>query len=108
MEHGIEKLRGAISGLIRVAQVSVDAFDDGKLSLIEGAKIAVAGFQFWNTVKDIEALKQEWLDLNDAEKTQLVNFFKSEFDLQNDDLEMLIEQMFEAIIHLATAFNSVK
>jgi nucleoid DNA-binding protein len=102
---GIEKLKLAISGILKLAKVVETSFEDGKVSIVEGAKIAISGFQFWNSVKDIKTLKAEWLDLDEAEKAELIAYFATEFDLKNESLELLIEQIFDAMIQLATAFK---
>ena len=52
-----------------------------------------------STVADLKEAFGEAKDLNDTEKEQLIEHFKTEFDLPNDEAEEKIEEVFVALVH---------
>jgi hypothetical protein len=99
--EGIEKLKAALGAVIKLAKVTDTALDDKKITVIEGLKIGVASFQVWLAVKDFDTLKAEYADLDETEKDELVTYFVTEFDLNEDDIEEIIEEIFTALMQLA-------
>ena len=104
---GIDALKNAIGSTIKIAKTADLALEDGKVSIMEGVKLAMAGFSFWNAVKNVAQLKAEYLDLDEAEKAELIAYFAQEFDLKNDDTELLIEQVFAGLLQLGNLITLV-
>ncbi len=106
--YGIDGLKKALDGVFRLATTLEKSLEDGKINIIEGAQLAVASVRFWNAVKDVKTIKQEFLDLNQDEKADLIEYFRAEFDLKNDDLEATIEELFEAMLHIAASIFALR
>ena len=102
------KLKEALSELITLAKLVEQSIDDKKITFAEGARLAVAGWKFWGEIKDFEALKAEFLALEQVDKIELIRYFNEQFDLKHDDLEELIEQIFDAVIQLSSVFGKLK
>jgi hypothetical protein len=105
---GIENLKSTLGGVIKVVKTVDGALEDKKVSIIEGARIAVAGIQFWMAVKKIAEIKAELIDLTPEEKTELYDYFVDEFDLRNDDVESFIEQIVFALTEMSGIFDKIK
>ena len=104
----MSKLKEALSELISLAKLVEQSVDDKKITFAEGARLAVAGWRFWGEIKDFAALKDEFMSLTPDEKTELVAYFNEQFDLKHDNLEELIEQIFDAVIQLSSVFGKLK
>lgn len=98
--ENLKKSIKAVLSLIKLAEVSLE---DGKINIVEGARLAVGSFQLWQAVKDYKKLYEEYKGLTDEQKTELIEWFGVEFDLKNDDVEFVIEQVFAALM----SFNSI-
>ena len=44
-------------------------------------------------------------DLDEAEKAELILFVETEFDIENDDVEKIIEEVFAALVMFASGFT---
>jgi len=105
---GIENLKSTLGGVIKIVKTVDSALEDKKVSIIEGARIAVAGVQFWMAVKKVAEIKAEFLDLSAEEKTELYDYFVKEFDLRDDNVESFIEQILFALTEMSGIFNAIK
>jgi len=102
MEQGIEKIKNALSVVIETAEKVDQALaDDGKISLFEGVGIAIKAVKFIGVVKDAEELQTEFMDMDDDEKQELINYVADELELTNEETEEKIEAIFSALITLA-------
>lgn len=106
---GIENLKKALLVVINLGE-SVDKAlaDDGTVDLLEGIGIASKAVKIWKVAKDFLVLKEEFLDIDEDEKAELVTYFSDELDLENDVTEVIIEKAFALLINLKeflTAFE---
>jgi hypothetical protein len=104
----MDKLKSALGAAIKLGQVLDKALEDGKINMLEGGKIGIAGFQLFNQIKDFQALKESWMNLPTEQRLELITYFKAEFDLKNDNLEEFIEQVFEVVINLLNVLTKAK
>ena len=100
-------LKNALSTLINVGEKFDDAEQDGKISIGEGIGIAVSAIGLIKVFKQGAEIKAAFLALTAAEKTDLVTWFKAEFQLHEAGLETIIETIFAGIIQLSDGFNAV-
>ncbi len=103
----MEKLKNALQTVINVAEITTEALDDGKISVIEGVNIAFAAVGFVGVIKTIPEIVAEYKALSDDQKTELVDWFAEEFDIDNDNVEEIIETVFEALLNLNTIFTVI-
>jgi hypothetical protein len=104
----MDKLKSALGAAIKLGQVLDKALEDGKINMLEGGKIGIAGFQLFNQIKDFQGLKESWMNLPTEQRLELITYFKAEFDLKNDNLEEFIEQVFEVVINLLNVLTKAK
>jgi hypothetical protein len=104
----MDKLKSALGAAIKLGQVLDNALEDGKINMLEGGKIGIAGFQLFNQIKDFQGLKDSWMNLPTEQRLELITYFKAEFDLKNDNLEEFIEQVFEVVINLLNVLTKAK
>ena len=101
---GIENLKKAVKfGIDLSKQIEVSGQDgfDWKDS-----------FSFFDELMQIpgiiasgDKIKAEFNDLQPEEKTELLNYFKTEFDLADDKLETIIESSLELVLQILTVIT---
>lgn len=99
----MENLKKSITAILNLVRLAEQSLEDGKISIVEGAKLAVGSFQLWQAVKDYKALYEQYKALTEEEKAELNEWFADEFDLENDDIEFVVEQVFAGLL----SFNSI-
>ena len=104
---GITHLKSSIAIVIKIIKTVDVALSDNKVDIREGFSIAYAGIQFWNVVKKAKNLREEFLDLSEAEKKELNESFVSEFDIQSEHIELVIENIFASLLGLAKSIDSI-
>ena len=101
---GIEQSLEVLTAVANLSTVIDTSLADGKISPIEWAKIGVAGFGFAKGIAKAKQLKAEFIDYDEDEKTELITRFAEKFNLRNDEAEVVIEQIFSALLVLSGAF----
>lgn len=106
MEYGIEKIKHSVATVLAVAKAVVKAkSDDGKISTWEWMGIGIKSLGFIKVVTGAKDILKEYKDLDESEKDELNNWFREEFDIENDDIESLIEEFFKTLLELESLFN---
>lgn len=101
-KKGINVLTESLTAIAQVVGAVDEAFEDGKIDIVEGIKIALKSTKLIKVVKTIKEAKAEFLDLDGAEKAQIAQHFEKVFDLRNDDAEKVVE----GIVNLAIEMGS--
>lgn len=102
---GIEVLKKDITIISKIVMGLDSAASDGKIKLVEWVAVALKGVKLIDVVKTIKKAKQEYLDLDGAEKNELVAHVAKELDLRNDEVERFIEGVIEIGIGLSDTFT---
>jgi len=103
----MENLKDALLTVIETGETTVEALADGKISISEGVAITWKAIGFVKVVKNFEAIKEEYLNLDDTQKDELIAWFNNEFDIANDNAEEIVEMVFESLIKLGDIFSTV-
>lgn len=95
MSLGTEKLSGVVRTLAQLitSAIKVDANKDGKIDTVE--IFAIVQFFVVKVVSVYGSFDQALLELKDLtheERAELIQVFNSEFDLENDQVEKLLEE----------------
>lgn len=95
-KYGIEALKGVISFAMDIKKdVEKAKEDDGKVKgAAEFIQIAMNGLKLPKLIASGKDIKNEYLDLSDAERAELNSWFAAEFDIANDKVEGYIERAF--------------
>ena len=103
----MENLKNALLTIIETGETTVEDLEDGKISISEGMAITWKAIGFVKVVKNFKAIKEEYLNLDDAQKEELVQWFNEEFDIADDNAEEIVETVFESLIKLGGIFSTV-
>ena len=103
----MDNLKEALKTVIAVTEKSDEALVDGKISIAEGVGIAMSAIGLVKVVKRWKLIKDEYLALTPAESDELSDWFANEFDLIDENLEMIIEMIIDAILKLGEVFEKL-
>ena len=101
----MQQLKSALTTLIATAMSIDKALDDNRITPLEWAQIAIKSIGFWRLVKNFDAIRHEFAALTPADKTALVQFVQTEFNLRNDDIEQTIEKAFAVLLELSAVIS---
>jgi len=106
---GIEKIKNALEAVIKFGVRLEDDLEDGKITFAEAISTAVAiAPDAFEVAKDAKEIYAEFEDLDDAERTDLVDFFIIELDLDADKVEEIAEAGFEFLLALDNLRRAVR
>ena len=105
---GIDVMKKDIAIIARVVMAIDKAKDDGKIKIAEWIAIGLKSVKLIEVVKTIKAAKQEFLDLDGAEKAELTAHVAKELDLRNDEVEGTIEGLVTIAIGLSDTFQMLE
>jgi len=98
---GIDTIRETVIAAAKLANTIDSSLEDSKITPIEWGKIGLSGFKFAKGIAKFKQLKVEFKDLSEPEKEIIVNDFVSEFDLRNNEAEVMAEDAFSALLLLS-------
>lgn len=104
MKKGINVLKRDLTIVAGIITTVDAALSDKKISFTEGIKIAFKSTTILEIVKTFKESRDEFNDLDGAEKQELANHFADKFDLRNDVAEKAVEDLLKFAISLADAF----
>ena len=103
------ELKDALSAVINVAEKTDAALaDDGRIDVGEGIGITFSALGLIKVVKNIKSLIEKYKNLTDEARTELAEWFRKEFDIVNDNVEKIVEDVFEALLKLGNVFDALK
>lgn len=98
----MEKTKKAIKVLVKTGTKVAEALkDDGKVDLGEGMGIAMSAVGMIGVFKDLPEIKEEIKNATPESVAEVVEEFKAEFDIPNDEAEKVVEQGVEILAGLA-------
>lgn len=101
----MEKTKKALKVLLVTGNKVADALkDDGKISLPEGMGIAMKAVGLVGVIKDLPEIKAEIKGATAEDIQTLVEEFKADFDIPNDNLESNIENGLDILVKMAIMF----
>ena len=103
----MEKLKKALLTVIETGETSVDALEDGKISLDEGVAITWKAVGFIKIIRNIKVIIAEYKALTVDQKVELSAWFTLEFDIANDAAEKIVEDIFNILLNLNDVFDRV-
>ena len=98
----IGDLKKALLVLISISMNTEKALeDDNHIDFGEGTKIAFSALGLIKVIKEIKPLAIKFKSLTSLEKSELTAWFRKSFDFINDNLEVIIEDIFETLLDMA-------
>lgn len=102
---GINVLKENLTIIASLVNTIDESLADKKVNVYEGIKIALKGISLIKVVKTIKDAKAEFLDLDGAEKGELVAHFKNEFKLRDREAELMVENIVSITVGLSDNFK---
>jgi hypothetical protein len=97
------------TGLAVGKEVQKALADNGKIDGVdEYLKIGLKATGLVKVVKNAPQIKQEFENLTEEEANGLRTWFEAEFDLQNDKVENIVENVFSVLIGLGGLVSDLK
>lgn len=103
---GTENIKNALKWAIGFGMKFEDALEDGKISMTEWFGLGLKATGIVGVIKNATEAWDEFEDLNEEERIEVVNFVQTELDLENDQVEEYIEKAFELLVSLALFFTN--
>ncbi len=106
---GIEQIEALAVAIGKSSSLAVAILSDGKVDLkdLHHLPAVFPALKAFASV-DFAALWAQFNDLDDAEKVQLSDTFRREFDLANDSIEDVIEAGFAILMDTGSAIQKLK
>lgn len=97
----MENVKKAFEVILKVGTKAVTAVqDDGKIDWKEGIGIGVSALGLIPVFKSLPEIKEELKNIDGRKIQVLVDLFKEQFDLPNDELEARVENGLAALANL--------
>jgi len=74
---------------------------DGKITVTDALNFFPVVQELPEAIKDFDTIPAGWKDAEDADRTFFADHFKAELDLPNDEVEGLIEDVFNWVLQTA-------
>ncbi len=103
----MQELKDVIRAAIGLSKVIGYSLEDGKIDISDAASIFSAMPVLGKAVDGISKVPAELNSMDEQSKTDLVDFFKSELSLDDENLESLIERIFSVIADIALIVTEV-
>lgn len=100
---GIEKLKEDITTIVKIIEKVNKSLEDDKISFTEVIGMAFTLPDLFKIIKGYKQSFQELKDLTEIEVFELVQHFKTEFDIDNDSAEVMVENIIEVIMTVAAS-----
>lgn len=106
---GIKETKELVKFGLVLGKALAEALADGKVDLTDALKFLPVLRELKDAVEGIDQVPTELKDLDDAEKKELLEYIKGEFDLENDEVEAKCEEALTAATSLVyLAYGLVK
>lgn len=106
--QAIDKMKMAIGAAIKLGSSISAAAADGKVTLVESIGIGAKNFgSIMGIIKNASEIREEYRGITEKGARELSDFVRKEFDIENDQVEEIIEQSFDALASLA-AISALK
>ena len=110
--YGIKETEEVLNFGFDLLEAIIKSLEDKKFSIVTDApRFVPVIFSAAKAFAGVEMVKAELMDLTEEEQNKLVAELKKRFDLQNDSVELLIEDVIDHVfltIKLARRFASIK
>ena len=97
---GVKEIKEVIKFVVLLGNAIGGSLEDGKWGLDDIGKFMPAIAALIPAINGIGIVGDELNDLEDEELAELVEYFKDEFDVPQDDVEDMIENGFDLAVEL--------
>ena len=98
-KFGIDGIKEILIAGFALAQTTTLALEDGFQAFQDILAVAPQAMNVSTVIKkDLAQAKEEYNDLSDDERNQIIEFVKEKFDIANDEVEAKVEQVFKLLM----------
>ena len=105
---GIENLKNVVTFSVNLGVEISKKLSDGKITFWEGLSLIPELKDLPGIISKASDIKAEFMGLDDSERDELLAFVKSEFDLTNNDAEVIIERSIETVTNIAMLVRDIQ
>lgn len=105
---GIDNLKDAVKTTVEFAEKVIECSKDGKINLFEKISLIGQGTAFVEFIGKASEVKQEFIDLDDQERAEIIELVKQEFDFEDERIELIIENSFAVALSLEALIRTIK
>lgn len=102
MKTGIKNLKEVLAFVLSLSEAMYKSMADGRIGLTDMVYFLEAFRKLSDAVDDIHIAVKEMMDIDEAEKAELIAYAKEEFDIPNDMIEEYVEKGIALGIQLMT------
>ena len=108
MAVGIENLKKALGLVLHLVDKIDEVTQDGWQWLSDTLSLVPTLIEVPGVVKNGRVIWEEFKDLDDAEREELLQFAKDELDLNDDEVEDIVESAFDILDAVADLALKIK
>lgn len=99
-KYGIKASKELLVFIIGMVKAIMEVFADGKVNFWDLFKFCKPMWLLVPVIKDFGQLRNELVDLSDAEKQELCDLIAADLTLANKDVEQYLELALQTMIHM--------
>lgn len=97
----VQNIKEVVLFLCRLTDGIVKSAPDGFSVWKDWGNFIDAGKALIPAIKDFRQIPKEYADMDEAERAEIVQMVKDEFDIPNDKIEVFVEKAFKVGLELA-------
>ncbi len=102
----MKSLQAALLVLINITEKTTGALeDDGIIDWMEGTGLGISALGLIKVFKDLKNIVAEFKALTPDQKLELAEWFKEEFDITDNNVESIVEEIFSSLIQMSGLFD---
>lgn len=106
--EGISELKDVVLFVAKLGNGIASSLEDGSVGVADAVKLLPAMAALFPALSGIEQLPAELKDLDEAEQKEIIDLFKANLEVENDNVEQYAELGFEVSVKLAKFIVSLK
>ena len=106
-DYGIKETKELIGAVLTLIEESHEAAKNG-IGLDDIGKFFKVAKEFPAAFEGIGEVPEEIMDLDEAEYKEICDFIKEDFDISEDDVEAVVEQLFNIVIGMVRTYTMIK
>ena len=95
---GVNNLKKVMEKTINFGMALRDSLEDKRITVTEGVGLLANLVGFGTVLLNWREVKEEYKDLDDQEREEILDHLKQAFALENDRVEAIVEESFEVLL----------
>jgi hypothetical protein len=108
MSSGIKETKEMLGFVLAICEASISSMSDGRIGFSDLMHFFKAFQKIGPAILGGHLILKEMVDLDTAEKKELLDYAEKEFDLKNDVVELYVEKGIAVAIELVSLLSLFK